>query len=362
MYFENIHIKDFRNYHEQDVKFDRNINIILGENAQGKTNLLEALYITSLGRSFRTSKDSELIRFGSDIAKVSTVLKKDGEKLSIDIGYYKNKKGIKIDGVKINKISELLDHVYVVIFSPDDMRIVKDEPEKRRKFIDRELCQMKPVYFDSLMRYKKTLAQRNSLLKSEFPDEGVLDIWDKELAIYGAKIIIYREKFIEKLSKISSRIHSDLTDKKENINIFYEANVKVAEDEISQRKVLEASFFDARKKDMARKTTSCGPHRDDLGIKVDGTDVRKFGSQGQQRTAALSLKLAEIRLIEEEKGEKPVLLLDDVLSELDSKRQKKLISSFGDIQIFITATELSDDIKNQLGDFNIIRIENGNVI
>ncbi len=361
MYFEKLHIHDFRNYHEQDINFNKKINLILGDNAQGKTNLLEALYITSLGRSFRTSKDSELIRFGAELARISSILEKDGEKLSVEIAYYKNKKGVKIDGVKIDRISELLKHVYTVIFSPEDLRIVKDEPEKRRRFIDREICQMKPLYFESLTRYKKTLAQRNSLLKEDFPDEGLLDIWDKELAIYGAKIIIYRGKFIKRLSEISKKIHSDLTENREKIDIFYEANVEVTDEETSQREVLEASFYDARKKDIARRMTSRGPHRDDMGIKIDGIDVRKFGSQGQQRTAALSLKLAEIRLIEDETGEKPILLLDDVLSELDSRRQRQLISSFDDIQIFITAADLSEDIKSQLGDFSIFRVKNGSI-
>lgn len=201
MYFKEIDLTNFRNYENQRIDFHHKVNIIIGENAQGKTNLLEALYIMSLGKSFRTSKDNEMIRFGSDLARVKTLSEKDGEDLSIEIGLIKNKKSLKIDGIKKSRLSELLENVYVVIFSPDDLRIVKEEPEKRRKFIDRELCQLKPVYYDSLSKYKKALSQRNFLLKEERVDLSVLDIWDIELAKYGARIIAYRGGFYRKAER-----------------------------------------------------------------------------------------------------------------------------------------------------------------
>ena len=374
MYFKEISLTNFRNYENQKVDFHDRVNIILGENAQGKTNLLEALYIMSLGKSFRTVKDSEMIRFGSQMARVKTVSVKDGENLTIEIGLIRNKKSLKIDGIKKNRISDLLENVYIVIFSPDDLKIVKDEPEKRRKFIDRELCQLKPVYYDVLSRYKKALIQRNFLLKEERIDFSMLDIWDRELAGYGAKIIAYRMSFIDKLKIISRKIHSDLTEGREELSLSYESDIPVKdngkETEValsvkSQAEIAELFLnilLKNRKNDIKRRTTLRGPHRDDLRIEIGGVDVRNFGSQGQQRTSALSLKLAELILIEEETGEKPVLLLDDVLSELDRTRQRQLITSFGDIQIFITATELSGEITSHIRDFAVFKVRKGFIV
>lgn len=359
MYFKEIELTNFRNYENQKIDFHDKVNIITGKNAQGKTNLLEALYIMSLGKSFRTAKDNEMIRFGSDLARVRTVSEKDGEELSIEIGLIKNKKSLKIDGVKKNRISELLENVYLVIFSPDDLKIVKDEPEKRRKFIDRELCQLKPVYYNSLSRYKKALIQRNFLLKEDRIDLSVLDIWDEELALYGAKILTYRRDFIKKLRVISKKIHSDLTEGKEELELFYESDIQLAENSTEQKQIFCDTLTENRNKDLMKRTTGRGPHRDDMRIEIDGIDVRSFGSQGQQRTSALSLKLAELMLIEEETGEKPILLLDDVLSELDRARQRQLITSFGDIQIFITATELSEEITSQLSDYAVFTVNRG---
>lgn len=361
MYFKEVELINFRNYENQRIDFHKKVNIILGENAQGKTNLLEALYIMSLGKSFRTSRDNEMIRFGSGLARVKTVSEKDGEELTVEIGLIKNKKSLKIDGVKKKKISELLENVYVVIFSPDDLRIVKDEPEKRRKFIDRELCQLKPVYYDELSRYKRALGQRNVLLKEENPADSLLDIWDEELAEYGARIILRRGSFIDKLKIISRRIHSDLTEGKEELGLYYESDLPREDGYERQKLEFQRILREGRERDRLRRTTLRGPHRDDLSIKIGEKDVRIYGSQGQQRTSALSLKLAELMLIEEETGEKPVLLLDDVLSELDRTRQRQLMTSFGDIQIFITATELSGEVASQLGDYALFSVEDGAV-
>ena len=361
MYFKEVELINFRNYENQRIDFHKKVNIILGENAQGKTNLLEALYIMSLGKSFRTSRDNEMIRFGSGLARVKTISEKDGEELTVEIGLIKNKKSLKIDGVKKKKISELLENVYVVIFSPDDLRIVKDEPEKRRKFIDRELCQLKPVYYDELSRYKRALGQRNVLLKEENPADSLLDIWDEELAEYGARIILRRGSFIDKLKIISRRIHSDLTEGKEELGLYYESDLPREDGYERQKLKFQRILREGRERDRLRRTTLRGPHRDDLSIKIGEKDVRIYGSQGQQRTSALSLKLAELMLIEEETGEKPVLLLDDVLSELDRTRQRQLMTSFGDIQIFITATELSGEVASQLGDYALFSVEDGAV-
>ena len=293
----------------------------------------------SLGKSFRTAKDSEMIGFGCNMARVKTVSCRSDRDVTVEIGLVKNKKSLKIDGVRMKKTSDLLENVYIVVFSPDDLKIVKEEPEKRRRFIDRELCQLKPVYFDSISKYRKILAQRNFLLKEEKPDMSMLDIWDEELSGYGARIIKERAAFIDKLREISSGIHSDLTENRENLEIEYESDIDVRDNIKDQ-------------KDIFYETLCSGPHRDDIRIMVNGVDVRSFGSQGQQRSAALSLKLAEIKLIFEETGEKPVLLLDDVLSELDRVRQRQLITSFGDIQIFITSIY---SFHNSFYSFRIMR-------
>ncbi|MCO7123049.1 DNA replication/repair protein RecF [Ihubacter massiliensis] len=359
MYIKEIQLKDFRNYEQLTAEFHKNVNIFLGQNAQGKTNLLESIYITSMGKSFRTNKDREMIRFGEDFFRVRVKAFKE-EELVVEIAVnQEGKKGIKIDGAKARKMSQLLEQIYIVIFSPEDLRIVKDEPEKRRKFIDRELCQIKPSYYDNLNRYKKALLQRNAYLKEPRIDEGVLEIWDAELAQYGSQIIAQRNEFIKKLSKISSQIHQGITNHKEYLEIFYEPSIQTCE---NQKQIFIEELQKCRRRDIRNRTTGKGPHKDDLQLKANGIDIRNFGSQGQQRTAALSLKLSEIRLIREETGENPILLLDDVLSELDQERQNFLIRSLSDTQIFITTTEISRQAIQSLGEIRYFNIENGKII
>ncbi|MCR4601788.1 MAG: DNA replication/repair protein RecF [Clostridia bacterium] len=361
MFFRELEIENFRNYEHQKISFNEKVNVITGKNAQGKTNLIEALYIMSLARSFRTPRDNELIRFGSDLARVRALVSRDGEDSEIEIGLMKNKKSIRVDGVNLRKISDFIDNVLIVVFSPDDLRIVKEDPSKRRGFMDRELCQMKPVYYDDLSNYKRILNQRNALLKDRNPDENMLDVWDEELVIRGARIMSERAGFVKMLDRISSGIHFSISDGRENLRACYEPSVKIPEDaDISQiRDLFRNELRTRRTGDIDRRMTTAGPHRDDIKIEIDGTDVRKYGSQGQQRSAALSMKLAEIDLIKEETGTDPILLLDDVLSELDSSRQKKLIKSFEDIQIFITTTELDRDIMSAIKESAEFSVEGG---
>ena len=359
MYIKEISLKDFRNYESLDVQFHNKVNIFLGQNAQGKTNLLESIYITSMGKSFRTGKDRDMVRFGSEFFRVKATAVKDDD-LVVEIAVTKEgKKGVKIDGVKAKKMADLLENVYIVIFSPEDLRIVKDEPEKRRKFIDRELCQIKPSYYNNLNHYKKVLAQRNAYLKEYDIDDGILDIWDMQLAEYGSKIIEYRTEFIKKLNNISSKIHKDITNKKEELEVIYEPDIEYTK---NLKEVFFMKMKINRKNDIRRRTTTIGPHKDDLKLLSNGIDIRNFGSQGQQRTAALSLKLSEIKLIEEETGESPILLLDDVLSELDKERQNYLINSLSGIQVFITTTELSEEVEKSLGNIKYFDIESGSII
>lgn len=359
MYIREIELKDFRNYRELKVSFSRHVNIFLGNNAQGKTNLLEGIYLNAMARSFKTTRDREMIRFGEDFCKIRTVSVTDDEEQTTEIVITKEgKKAIRLDGMKVSRTSQLLDRMYIIIFSPEDLKIVKDEPEKRRKFIDRELCQIKPGYYSDLSNYKKVLRQRNTYLKETDIEPSVLDIWDFELAKYGSKVILKRKEFIDKINTISSRIHEGISGGKEKLELKYESNIDFTEN-------TEKDYYDLlvseRNDDIRNRTTGRGPHKDDLKISGNGTDLRKFGSQGQQRTAALSLKLSEIRLIEEETGEKPVLLLDDVLSELDNERQTYLINSLGENQMFITTADLSGKVARSLPEGKVFKISSGNV-
>lgn len=361
MYFKEIKLRDFRNYENQKIEFHPKVNIITGKNAQGKTNLLEALYIMSLGKSFRTNKDCDLIKFSKEKAVISTITSKENRNIEIEFAYFQGDKTIKINGLKTQKHSEILENVYTVIFSPEDLKIVKDEPEKRRRFINIELCQIRPIYYKNLARYKKILVQRNHILKQETLNKELLDVWSEELYKTGSKIILDRAEFVKKLDKLSRKIHSNITDGNEKLEVYYDSNVPVKEGLHQQIDEFRAKTIQNFKNDISRRTSTIGPHKDDLTILINGYNVRDFGSQGQQRTAALSLKLAEIELIKEETGETPILLLDDVLSELDFSRQKFLINSLQDVQLFITTTEISDYVKDSLKDNFTFTVENGSI-
>ncbi len=356
MYFKSLTLQNFRNYGELFAEFHPNVNIITGENAQGKTNLIEALYFMSLGKSFRTFRDSELIGFQKASCRFRSVFVKDGEENTLDFMISGDVKEARLNGLKLSKNSDLLENVYTVIFSPEDLKIVKDEPEKRRRFVDRELCMMDPIYYRALSRYKKALLQRNNLLREDRPDANLISVWNEALANEGAKVIRRRAAFIERLNTVSSRLHSSITREKETLRLSYESDCALATDQ-------EGVFFEALERnyehDLFRRTTTVGPHRDDIGIEIDGVDARKFGSQGQQRTAALSLKLAEISLIKEETGEDAVLLLDDVLSELDPNRQTFLLKTLSNVQLFITAAERSASLLEKIPAYRLFIIENG---
>ena len=362
MYIKNIELYNFRNYENIKVDFNRNVNLLLGDNAQGKTNLLEGIYLTSIGKSFRTGRDADLVKFGETSAKIKAEAVKEYFDTAVEIVIKKDaKKSIKKDGVHIKKTSELLENILIVIFSPEDLKIVKDEPEKRRKFIDRELCQIQPLYYDSLTNYKKTLLQRNAYLKEDKIENSILDLWDTQLARYGARMIHIREKFIRKISGFSGKIHSSITNGKESLFLEYNPNI----DYMEHLEELEGFFYDEIKKsfknDFRQRTTTRGPHKDDIAFFVNGVNMRNFGSQGQQRTCALSLKLAELSLIKEETGEDAVLLLDDVMSELDAGRQEYLIKTLKENQLFITTTDIDEKKLASFPETKIIYIEKGKI-
>ncbi len=348
MYIESVTLKNFRNYEDKTVDFKDGLNIVIGKNASGKTNLLESVYCSGIGKSPRTNKAREMIRWGSDNAYIKVILKKQYSRHIVE--YFidsADKKIIKIDSIPLVKQSEILGMLNIVFFSPDEMKLIKESPQERRRFSDISLSQQNKKYLFSLSKYNNILAQRNKLLKESRDIKALPEMlygWDVQLAEYGAYIIAKRYEFVEKIQVFAKKIHSEITDEKEDLELEYESNVERGETD----KMKEIFFQKLRanlEKDMNLLYTSFGSHRDDIAININGIDVRKYGSQGQQRTVALSLKLAEIYLFESEVGEKPVLLLDDVLSELDASRRQKLMELSSGLQTIITCTDFDMDLE-----------------
>ena len=363
MFIRELKLKNFRNYKDLTIDFDERVNLITGQNAQGKTNLIESLYMSSMGRSFRTSHDSEMIMFGEDAAYIKVLAEKEYTDTKVEIVLRSDsRKAVKKDGNSVRRTAELLDNIIIVIFSPDDLRIVKDEPEKRRKFIDRELSQIKPAYFDAYMHYRRALMERNSYLKNDAIEASMLDIWDEGLIKYGALLMRYRSEFINELSDISGKIHSSITNGKEELQLKYDPDIDLAGDVKTQEEFIERQLTTSRDNDIRRKTTTRGPHKDDISFIIGDINVRNFGSQGQQRTSALSLKLAELEIIRKETGESAVLLLDDVMSELDEERREYLIRALSENQIFITTTDIDDSLMRAYPDAKVIRVEAGKIV
>ena len=357
MIIKSLELSDFRNYELLDLHFDRGTNILYGDNAQGKTNILEAIFVSATTKSHKGSKDKEMIRFGKEEAHIRTYLEKEDLENKVDMHLRSARsKGIAINGKKIKKAAELLGLLNVVFFSPEDLSIIKNGPGERRRFVDMELCQLDSFYLYNLNHYNKIVNQRNKLLRdlSLHPDlKETLGIWDAQLVSFGSKIIERRETFTSQLNEMICGIHGKLSGGREELRIIYEPDASVADFEEKCRK--------NRERDIKLKQTTTGPHRDDFSFLTGDMDIRKYGSQGQQRTAALSLKLAEIELVKKISKDKPVLLLDDVLSELDSNRQNYLLNSIGDIQKIITCTGLDDFINNRFEINKIFKVTEGTV-
>lgn len=357
MIIKSIELSDYRNYEFLNMEFDRGTNILYGDNAQGKTNILEAIYVAATTKSHKGSKDRDIVNFNKDEAHIRTHIEKEGVETRVDMHLRKAKsKGIAIDGQKIKKAADLLGLCNVVFFSPEDLAIIKNGPAERRRFVDMELCQLDDFYLYNLNHYNKIVNQRNSLLKDMYfnPDlKETLNIWDMQLVSYGSKIIERRSLFVEQLNDIIYDIHKKLSGDKEEIRIVYEPNVDI--------KDFESKLKYSQERDIKSKMTSVGPHRDDFSFFAGDIDIRKFGSQGQQRTAALSLKLSEIELVKKITKDTPILLLDDVLSELDSNRQNYLLNSIGDIQTIITCTGLEEFVNNRFKINKVFKVSGGNV-
>ena len=352
-----LKLKNYRNYDLLELDFDSSTNILYGDNAQGKTNILESIYMCGTTKSHRGTKDRDMIRFGQEEAHIEAVIDKKGVPFEIDIHLKNNSpKGVAINKMPIRRAIELFGIVNIVFFSPEDLNIIKNGPSERRKFIDLELSQLDKVYLSDLSNYNRIVNQRNKLLKDVYDRKDLietLDIWDLQLVNYGKKIIDRRNQFIVELNKIVGKVHEQLTGGKEHLQIYYEPSVSSVDFEINLKK--------NREKDIKMKSTSVGPHRDDICFMADGLDIRKFGSQGQQRTAALSLKLSEIEIVKKVINDTPILLLDDVLSELDKHRQNYLLDSISDIQTLITCTGLDDFVNNRFHINKIMHVDNGKV-
>lgn len=354
---KSVELKNFRNYDYLNLNLDEETNIIYGKNAQGKTNILEALYVSATTKSHKGSKDKEMISFQQDEAHIKTIVEKNGTPYRIDMHIKKNKaKGIAINGVPIRKASELFGILNIIFFSPEDLNIIKNGPAERRRFMDMELCQLDKVYLYNLTNYNRILIQRNKLLKDmNYFDaaKDTLDIWNLQLVKYGTEVIKRRRQFVEGLNEIVDGIHYQLSGETEHLKLVYEKDV--SENEYLLK--LENSFD----KELKMKATYCGPHKDDVGFVINDIDVRKYGSQGQQRTVVLSLKMAEIELVRTVIKDTPVLFLDDVLSELDSNRQYYLLNNIKNVQTIITCTGLEEFVNNRFHIDRVYKVISGTV-
>jgi len=357
MIIKSIKLQNYRNYESLNLQFNEQTNIFHGDNGQGKTNLLEALYMTGTTKSHRGTKDKDIIQFDHDEGHIEVVVEKKGVKHVIDVHLKKyHSKGFAINKIPIRKPSEYLGLVHFIFFSPEDLNIIKAGPSARRRFIDLELSQLDKVYLSNLSNYNRVVHQRNALLREmsqQLKGNETLDIWDIQLVNYGNKVIAAREDFIRKMNQVINEIHQKLTGGRENLEIVYERSVRTWEFEKHVKK--------NRDKDIRMKSTSIGPHRDDCSFISDGIDLRYFGSQGQQRTAALSLKLSELELVKKMIKDTPILLLDDVLSELDKKRQHCLLSNIGGIQTMITCTGVDELMEEYFSENKVYHVSEGRV-
>lgn len=348
MIVNRLKIKNYRNFKQAEVELNDSLNIFIGDNGQGKTNLMESVYMASIGRTFRLNSENELINFKETNSFIEVNLQKKDYQMKIELHLEKNKrKQVFINGVKLDKTSEMIGILNNVIFTPDDMKIVKGSPMERRKFINIDISQIKPKYKYLLNKYKKICTERNIILKNYYTrteNKDIINIWNDYLVNIGTEIMLYRHDYINKLKKYSADIYSDISGNKEKFELNYLCNVGNIDN--MDKECIKKHFYDKLNdnlmNEIQNKTTMYGPHKDDIIIKINGKECKYFGSQGQQRSAILAIKLAEIEIIKEEIGEYPVLLLDDVLSELDSKRKGFLINYIDGIQTIITTTDDHD--------------------
>ena len=368
MFIKELQLKNFRNYEELNITFDRHMNVIIGENAQGKTNLLEAIYLLAFTKSYRTNNERELIRWETDFAKINAMVHKRAQKVPLELIFHSKGKKAKVNHIEQQKLSNFIGSLNVVMFAPEDLSLVKGSPQIRRRFIDRELGQIEPLYLHHLAEYQKILKQRNSHLKQlqtqQHVDTTLLDVLTEQLIQHASIVLHKRFEFLEKLTNWAVPIHKKISRGLETLKLTYVPSIEVLEDaseETIEHAYLEA-FQQVFKQEIRRGTTLIGPHRDDLTFFINDKEVKLYGSQGQQRTTALSLKLAEIDLIYEEKKEYPILLLDDVLSELDDFRQSHLLTAIQQkVQTFVSTTSVDGIDHETLQQAAMYHVENGTV-
>ena len=357
MIISHVQLTNFRSYETCALAPCEGVNVLLGDNGQGKTNVLEALYLCCTGRSHRTRQDRELIRWGADFASVKVeAQRRDGSHQVEIVLPAMGRRKLKIAGQEASKSGELMGHVTGVLFSPEDLRTVKDGPAERRRFVDMALSQIRPAYYYALQRYARALKQRNEVLKAASLQPALLstlDSWDEQLAAAGAELTRQRQAYIARLNAAAGETHREISDGRERLEIRYAPSVRHG-DEVQEN--LDA-LFAARENDLRRMTTSVGAHRDDVLMLIGDRDVRAFGSQGQQRTAALAMRLAELRVMGEVMEEPPMLMLDDVMSELDPSRRRQLVGHLKGIQTFITCTDVDDLAGAEVG--RIWRVKEG---
>ncbi|AJH02291.1 DNA replication/repair protein RecF [Clostridium beijerinckii] len=361
MYVKNINLLNYRNYKKLSVELTENVNVFVGDNAQGKTNILESVYYCAFAKSHRTSKDKELINWENSTAYISLLIGKNRLDKKIDINILRDgKKAIKVNNIKVNKIGELFGIFNVVMFSPEDLKVIKEAPSLRRRLLDMELSQVNPNYYFNLVQYNKVLGERNILLKSRSFSEDILDVYDIQLSKYADYIISKRLEYINKINFYGDIIHKEITSGKEEINFKYNCTVNLENGKFKDNYLKKLK--DNIEKDREKGLTSVGPHRDDFSVFINNIDTKVFGSQGQQRTSILTMKFASLKIIREITGEYPVLLLDDVLSELDVNRKKYILRSIKDIQTIITCAGI-EDLNDYLDDkVKIFNVSNGQIL
>ncbi|MBW1604993.1 DNA replication/repair protein RecF [Lactobacillus sp. Sy-1] len=368
MKISKLKLNHFRNYEHVDINFAPGVNVLLGNNAQGKTNLLESIYVLALTKSHRTNNNSDLIQWKHQNAQLKTLITKDSGQLNLELDLSKKGKRAKVNHIEQAKLSTYVGQLNVILFAPEDLSIVKGSPQVRRRFMDIEFGQMSNQYLYNTVQYQRVLKQRNKYLKllqiKRASDLVYLDVLSDQLSAYGSEIIYQRLKLLKQLEHWSSAIHSTISQNQEQLTFKYVTALKQTQlhsvDSIYEG--LKNAFQSERNREIRMGTTVLGPHRDDLKFQINHNDVQTFGSQGQQRTTALSVKLAEIDLMKAETGEYPVLLLDDVLSELDDNRQTHLLKAIQDkVQTFLTTTSLSGIARDLIHDPKVFQINDGSL-
>ena len=345
MIIQSLNFEDYRNLSHLSLLPDEGVNVIYGQNAQGKTNILEGIWLLSGNKSFRGAKDKETVKLGESKALIKAGFFSENRDQELELCINNGKREVILNGVKKPLASDIVGKLCMVVFSPEHLSLVKSGPAERRAFIDSALCQIRPKFYETLKNYSQTLSQRNALLKDipEHPELlDTLDVWDWQLAVYGVNVIRMRMNYVEQLCKTASAYHFGISETREKLELVYKCSFDVGE--YKDTDVLHKAFLEAlsnsRSEDISRGFTNVGPHRDDMEIKINDTNAKLFGSQGQQRSCVLSIKIAEAELIKMAVGQEPIVLLDDVLSELDSRRQEFLLNKINDRQVFITCCEL----------------------